>query len=366
MIIITVSDILQEFTINSHLGLQLISNGNSRPKTVILVNGNRISQCMYLMMELDHKDAEESHEYVNIDECSRRYSRGLENSKNRYPITAEEEFWGHCSNLQAWFENKYNPNVLHSSLSVPLLTKLAKTDIKVFDALLFHLDEMWKAYRTLERKEFVIQKYGTIIYDCLHLYSNAGEFAQNRDASVFASAIYKVKLFERWSMIGKMIRSNIRNYFQAQYVREAKAEYQRNYRRENKQHILMNRAERSIWGAGTDNLTHRKWLRKLRNRLVSVTSPIEDYPAYIWATHETTSSPYEKDKWRSFMDEYSNSVGVAQNHMWTCVQENMEYFFHIEWLGCYTSGWGYTTYQRKVLVRYRDGHYASKVLVMAR
>ncbi len=32
----------------------------------------------------------------------------------------------HCSNLQAWAENNYNTNILHSNLSFPLLTELNK------------------------------------------------------------------------------------------------------------------------------------------------------------------------------------------------------------------------------------------------
>jgi hypothetical protein len=36
-------------------------------------------------------------------------------------ITPEQEFWGHCSNLQAWYEHDYDTRLFHSNLAVPLL-----------------------------------------------------------------------------------------------------------------------------------------------------------------------------------------------------------------------------------------------------
>jgi Leucine-rich repeat (LRR) protein len=41
-------------------------------------------------------------------------------------ISAKTKFFVHCSNLQAWVENKYNSNMLHSNISFPLLRELYK------------------------------------------------------------------------------------------------------------------------------------------------------------------------------------------------------------------------------------------------
>ena len=41
--------------------------------------------------------------------------------------TPEEEFWEHCSNIQAWVENNYDTRLLHSRLAFPLLKKLVDT-----------------------------------------------------------------------------------------------------------------------------------------------------------------------------------------------------------------------------------------------
>ncbi len=36
-------------------------------------------------------------------------------------ITAEEKFWGYCSNLQVWVENEYNTDLLYTKIAFPLL-----------------------------------------------------------------------------------------------------------------------------------------------------------------------------------------------------------------------------------------------------
>jgi hypothetical protein len=39
-------------------------------------------------------------------------------------ISSKSEFWGHCSNIQAWYENNYDTRILHSNLAFPLLKEL--------------------------------------------------------------------------------------------------------------------------------------------------------------------------------------------------------------------------------------------------
>lgn len=41
-------------------------------------------------------------------------------------LSQEEEFWVHCSNLQAWNENNYDTRFLHSNLAFPLLEELVR------------------------------------------------------------------------------------------------------------------------------------------------------------------------------------------------------------------------------------------------
>jgi Leucine-rich repeat (LRR) protein len=51
------------------------------------------------------------------------YNLGRE-EELKQPI--EDIFWAHCSNIQAWVENNYNTNLLHSNLSFPLLKLLSQ------------------------------------------------------------------------------------------------------------------------------------------------------------------------------------------------------------------------------------------------
>jgi hypothetical protein len=50
----------------------------------------------------------------------------LEEGNNKLKISPETEFWGHCSNMQVWFENNYDTRLLHRNLAFPLLKKLTE------------------------------------------------------------------------------------------------------------------------------------------------------------------------------------------------------------------------------------------------
>ena len=149
--------VFKEFKVNDLITMKLMGN-----KTHIFLKDKKISQCMFLLMNIPTEEAEDE-ECINMDEFGNKYSRGLEQDRDKYDISVETEFWGHCSNIQAWAENDYNPNMLHSSLAVPLLTVLCSENRKIFDALLYHLDEMWSLYKTPERRSFVFHKFGNVI-----------------------------------------------------------------------------------------------------------------------------------------------------------------------------------------------------------
>ena len=48
----------------------------------------------------------------------------MENIK--YSISPEQEFWGHCSNLQMWYEHNYDTRIFRSNLAFPLLRELTE------------------------------------------------------------------------------------------------------------------------------------------------------------------------------------------------------------------------------------------------
>ena len=63
----------------------------------------------------------------SIDEAEAALDNSLEGGgAYRYDISAETEFWGHCSNLEAWAENNYDTRLLHRNLAFPLLRRLTE------------------------------------------------------------------------------------------------------------------------------------------------------------------------------------------------------------------------------------------------
>ncbi len=111
----------REYRINEHLTLKLIKG-----QTVIYADENPFHQCKYLLMNLTQKDFAKFDYIDSIDEAFEIYNKiDKIHERNHELIDPESEFIGHCSNLQAWYEHDYDLRILHSSLSIPLLKKMA-------------------------------------------------------------------------------------------------------------------------------------------------------------------------------------------------------------------------------------------------
>ncbi len=112
----------------------LISLRLENERTFIYINGEKFIQCKSLLLNLPVNKIDELSNIKSIDELD----KSSEDQKIvEFKISPETEFWGHCSNLQAWAENNYDTRLLHSNLAFPLLKKLteigdpkAKTIIK--------------------------------------------------------------------------------------------------------------------------------------------------------------------------------------------------------------------------------------------
>jgi len=115
------------YPINDYLSLRLESG-----KTIILVKGRPFTQCMYLLLNISVTKIRDYDQINSIDEAAEVLNRSMERNRGqKYDITPETEFWGHCSNIQAWAENDYNTCILHRNLAFPLLRKLAEAgDVK--------------------------------------------------------------------------------------------------------------------------------------------------------------------------------------------------------------------------------------------
>ena len=122
-----------EKEINQYITLKL-----ERGKTFIYVNGRRFIQCIRLILNIQKKDIPLYDEIESIDEAAKVYKNHLYQNRivrgpaaapvwdQSHDITPEQEFWAHCSNLQAWVENDYDTRILMSNISFPLLRALSK------------------------------------------------------------------------------------------------------------------------------------------------------------------------------------------------------------------------------------------------
>jgi hypothetical protein len=111
---------MKEFTINEFLSLKLEGG-----KTNLYVNDRLFEQCKFLLIHIPIEVTEDYDEIKSIDEAAGILGWTDEGQEGvEYNIDPETEFWGHCSNLQAWYENDYDTQLLHSNLAFPLLKHL--------------------------------------------------------------------------------------------------------------------------------------------------------------------------------------------------------------------------------------------------
>ena len=146
-----------EFIVNEFLSLKL-----EEDITMIYVAKEPFIQCKFLLLEIPTQTMTFLDNMKSIDEVAQELDRSLEpedESTRVNKIPPETEFWGHCSNLQAWYENDYNTSLLHSNLAFPLLKELTEAgDLlarKVFK------DEVARRYDTgIENVRIFLEKGG--------------------------------------------------------------------------------------------------------------------------------------------------------------------------------------------------------------
>ncbi|MFX1532480.1 MAG: hypothetical protein ACFFBC_15290 [Promethearchaeota archaeon] len=111
------------FKINNLVDLRLINN-----KTYIYIDNKRFVQCFNVLFNIGAAKGEIYEDIINMDEATRRLRGGYSGWFTR--ITPNEEFMAHCSNIQAFFENDLNTDILHSDIAFPLLKKLVRLGYK--------------------------------------------------------------------------------------------------------------------------------------------------------------------------------------------------------------------------------------------
>jgi len=112
-------DTRNTFVINKFLSVKLIGF-----KTFVLLGNQIFRQCKFLLLRFPVNDLGVLNATHSIDEASELLDHSAETTPDLVEPT--EEFWGHCSNLQAWVENGYDTRILYRNLAFPLLKKLTK------------------------------------------------------------------------------------------------------------------------------------------------------------------------------------------------------------------------------------------------
>ncbi len=108
-----------EFKVNNYITLRLEEN-----RTIIYVDDKPFMQCKSLLLNIPIEEMSSFDEIESIDEAAEKLDRSFE--RNRVDIPPEVEFWGHCSNIQVWYEYNYDTRLLHSNLAFPLLERLTE------------------------------------------------------------------------------------------------------------------------------------------------------------------------------------------------------------------------------------------------
>jgi len=95
--------------------------------TNIYINGKLFHHCKYLILEVPLNKIKITRDIDSIDEAQEKLNHSEQIYwEHKSMIPPETEFWGHCSNIQAWVENDYDTRILHSNLAFPLLRELTE------------------------------------------------------------------------------------------------------------------------------------------------------------------------------------------------------------------------------------------------
>jgi len=112
---------MKEFSINKYLSVRL-----KHKETILHVAGQPFIQCKFLLLNILVTEISSFNEIESIDEATEKIDEVTEKSLKKIVIPPEGEFWGHCSNLQVWYEHGYDSRLIHSNLAFPLLKKLTE------------------------------------------------------------------------------------------------------------------------------------------------------------------------------------------------------------------------------------------------
>ena len=122
---------MNEFRINEFLKLRLEDG-----RTNIYIKGKLFRQCKFLLININDNNIEDFEDISSIDDAENRLDHSLEERELKvYGLLPEEEFWAHCSNLEAWVRHKYDTRLLHRNLAFSMLKALTDAGDQVAKAV---------------------------------------------------------------------------------------------------------------------------------------------------------------------------------------------------------------------------------------
>jgi len=171
------SSFLSQFDVNEYISLRL-EDGN----TNIYIDGELFNQCKYLLLNIQIDDIRSLDEIESIDALVDKYGDRSEEIFHdmKYELSAEEEFVGHCSNMQMFAESGYNTKYLRANLAFPLLKRLSEAGdplaSKVFkkeliekllgghiNVIVYLISENYLKYFDSEERKIVIHDLNSIL-----------------------------------------------------------------------------------------------------------------------------------------------------------------------------------------------------------
>ncbi|MHA1334122.1 MAG: hypothetical protein ACTSPW_00055 [Promethearchaeota archaeon] len=234
-------DFVRKYKINKYITLKLEKEG----QTVIYINNKPFLECMNVVLNIPKNKIKNFDEISSIDNAIEIYEKNFDNDYE-VEISPEEEFIVHCSNIQAWVENDYNTNILHSNISFPLLKELSELGDpkakKVFkneiakrvingelSVVLFLLEENYIKYLNVEERQiFFLENNENLLKKIQESLENSLDLKLTKPIllldklidlgdplalEIFKDFIIKIFRLRDFSKIYELLTSNVINYF---------------------------------------------------------------------------------------------------------------------------------------------------------
>ena len=109
------------FSINKYLSVRL-----EERETRLYICGQPFIICKSLLLNIPTTQIKNFDTIDSIEEAAEKIDNIVEEEMREIKIPPEVEFWGHCSNLQVWYEQGYDTRLIHSNIAFQVLKKLTE------------------------------------------------------------------------------------------------------------------------------------------------------------------------------------------------------------------------------------------------